>query len=181
MLVRSALVDLRPFRTGLVIGLVGLMVALGEDHGGALGAALGGGLAQVVGEAGAVIVGVALVLAGVLLVTGASAGALLRRSGHAVRQAGTVAAGRSRASSGRTGRLGLARRRPGARAEAGKSSPPVDGVEAFPDVVADGPFSAEPPPLLPPEPAEEAPTGEQASSCSTRRRAPRTASPTAPC
>ena len=58
--------------------LVGLMIALGEDHGGALGGALGGGLAQVIGEAGAMIVGVALVLAGVMLVTGASAGALLR-------------------------------------------------------------------------------------------------------
>jgi len=32
--------------------------------------------------------------------------------------------------------------------------PPLDGVEAYPDVLADGPFSAEPPPLLPPAPAE---------------------------
>src|SRR5262245_39073139 len=79
MLVRSALVDLRPFRTGLAVGLVGLMIALGEDHGGALGGALGGGLAQVVGGAGSLIVGAALVLAGVLLLTGASAGAMLRR------------------------------------------------------------------------------------------------------
>jgi S-DNA-T family DNA segregation ATPase FtsK/SpoIIIE len=36
---------------------------------------------------------------------------------------------------------------------------PVDGMEAFPDVVSTGPLSAEPPPLLPPEP-EEATTGE---------------------
>src|SRR4029079_5098776 len=77
MLVRSALVDLRPFRTGLALGLLGLMIALGEDHGGKLGAFLGGGLARVIGEAGAMIVGSALVLAGALLVTGASAGALL--------------------------------------------------------------------------------------------------------
>ena len=44
-----------------------------------------------IGETGALIVGCALVLAGALLVTGASAGAVLRRSGSVVRQAGTVA------------------------------------------------------------------------------------------
>jgi S-DNA-T family DNA segregation ATPase FtsK/SpoIIIE len=161
MLVRSALVDLRPFRTGLVVGVVGLMVALGEDHGGALGAALGGGLARVVGDAGSLIVGTALVLAGVMLVTGASAGAFLRRSGHAVRQAGTAARRSLESlewadwsddgpiSDGDTAR-------PGAL---GRSRPPVDGVEAFPDVLADGPVSAEPPPLLRPEHSEET-TGE---------------------
>ena len=164
MLVRSALVDLRPFRTGLAVGLVGLMVALGEDHGGALGAALGGGLAQVVGGAGALIVGVALVLAGLMLVTGASAGALLRRSGHAVRQAGTAA---------RRSLEGLewtdwsssdsqADVSPVEPAVAPSRASPVDGVEAYPDVVADGPMSAEPPRLLP-EPAEDEPTGEDSS------------------
>ena len=91
MLVRSTLIDVRPFRTGVAIGLLGLLIALGEDHGGRLGAFLGGGLARVIGEAGALIVGCALVLAGALLVTGASAGAVLRRSGSVVRQAGTVA------------------------------------------------------------------------------------------
>jgi DNA segregation ATPase FtsK/SpoIIIE, S-DNA-T family len=161
MLVRSALVDLRPFRTGLVVGVVGLMVALGEDHGGALGAALGGGLARVVGDAGSLIIGTALVLAGVMLVTGASAGAFLRRSGHAVRQAGTAARRSLESlewadwsddgpiSDGDTAR-------PGAL---GRSTPPVDGLEAFPDVLADGPVSAEPPPLLRPEHSEET-TGE---------------------
>ena len=37
MLVRSALVDLKPFRTGLAVGTVGLMIALGESHGGSVG------------------------------------------------------------------------------------------------------------------------------------------------
>ena len=86
MLVRSKVVDLKPFRTGLAVGAFGLMIALGRDEGGAIGGALAGGLARVVGETGALIVGVALFLAGTLLFTGASAGAVLRRSGHAVRR-----------------------------------------------------------------------------------------------
>ncbi len=151
MLARSSVVDLRPFRTGLIVGVVGLIVALGEDHGGALGGALGGGLAQFLGGAGSLIVGVALVLAGVLLVTGASAGALLRRSGHAVRQAGSAA---------RRSLEGLewtdwsdADSEPEAITPDVTSArrAPVDGVEAFPDVLADLPMSAEPPPLLRPE------------------------------
>jgi S-DNA-T family DNA segregation ATPase FtsK/SpoIIIE len=165
MLVRSELVDLRPFRTGLVVGLVGLMVALGEDRGGGLGAALGGGLARVLGGAGSLIVGIAFLLAGVLLVTGASAGALLRRSGRAVRQAGTAArrsiesiewADWSDSASSADG-LG-SDARPAVRGTA----VPIDGMEAFPDVVAPGPLSAEPPPLLPPEPEDES-TGEDAA------------------
>ena len=164
MLVRSALVDLRPFRTGLAVGLVGLLIALGEEHGGTLGAALGGGLARVVGSAGSLILGAALVLAGALLVTGASAGALLRRSGHVVRQAGT-AARRSLESLEWTDWSesdSRADASPQADLPRVRAAPPVDGVESFPDVVADVPLSAEPPPLLPPEPIEEQPTGEDA-------------------
>jgi DNA segregation ATPase FtsK/SpoIIIE, S-DNA-T family len=161
MLVRSRLVDLRPFRTGLVVGAVGLLVALGEDHGGKLGEMLGGGLARVLGDAGALIVGGALLVAGVLLVTGASAGALLRRSGHAVRQAGGVAR-RSLGSLEWTdwSDSGSAEQLEPAAAPA-RARPPLDGVEAFPDVVAEGPVSAEPPPLLGPEP-DEVSTGEGA-------------------
>jgi S-DNA-T family DNA segregation ATPase FtsK/SpoIIIE len=73
MLVRSALVDLRPFRTGVAVSTVGLMIALGDSHGGTVGSGLGGGLARVIGDTGALIVGVALILAGTLLFTGASA------------------------------------------------------------------------------------------------------------
>ncbi|HEX5584250.1 DNA translocase FtsK 4TM domain-containing protein, partial [Gaiella sp.] len=160
MLVRSALVDLRPFQTGLAIGVLGLMVALGGDHGGRVGAALGGGLARVIGEAGSLIVGCALVLAGTLLVTGASTGALLRRSGTAVRRAGTAA--RRSIESLEWTDWSEDDSEPALvptplPTPAGK--PPVDGVEAFPDVVAPGPLSAEPPPLLPPDP-EDATTGE---------------------
>ena len=162
MLVRSALVDLRPFRTGLGVGLLGLVLALGEEHGGALGSALGGGLARVVGGAGSLIVGAALVLAGVLLVTGASAGALLRRSGHVVRRAGT-AARRSLESLEWTDWSesdSPADTPPHADSRRVRTPAPVDGMESFPDVVADLPLSAQPPPLLPPADPGEAPTGE---------------------
>jgi S-DNA-T family DNA segregation ATPase FtsK/SpoIIIE len=163
MLVRSTLIDVRPFRTGLAIGLLGLMIALGEDHGGRLGAFLGGGLARVIGEAGAMIVGSALVLAGLLLVTGASAGALLRRSGSVVRQAGTVAKRSLESlewadwSDDDAVPEATSTSSPLPQATARVS--PVDGMEAFPDVVATGPLSAEPPRLLPPEP-DDATTGE---------------------
>jgi len=165
MLVRSALVDLRPFRTGLAILLVGIMIALGEDHGGRLGAFLGGGLARVIGDAGALIIGSALVLAGLLLVTGASAGAFLRRSGSVVRQAGTVA--RRSLESLEWADWSDDDALPEATSTTSPPPPtakvsPVDGVEAFPDVVATSPLSAEPPPLLPPEP-DDATTGEDES------------------
>jgi S-DNA-T family DNA segregation ATPase FtsK/SpoIIIE len=159
MLVRSELVDLRPFRTGLVVGTVGLVVALGAGHGGELGELLGGSLSHVIGGAGSLIVGAALLLAGALLVTGASAGALLRRSGRAVRRAGSAA----RRSLESIDWADWSDTEPESDAPAPAPSAalgrpratPVDGMEAFPDVVAAGPQSAEPPPLLPPEPAEE--------------------------
>ena len=48
---------------------------------------LGGGLAKLLGSTGALLVGVTALLAGGLLLSGASYGALLRRSHHAVRRA----------------------------------------------------------------------------------------------
>ena len=162
MLVRSALVDLRPFRTGLAIGAVGLLIALGAEHGGRAGSLLGGGLARVIGEAGALIVGTALVVAGTLLVTGASAGALLRSSGTAVRRAGTAARRSLESLEWADWSDGEPDPEPvSAPAALGVAAvrAPVDGVEAFPDVVATTPLSAEPPPLLPPEP-DDVSTGE---------------------
>ena len=84
MLTRSALVELRPFRTGIAVSALGLMLTLGK-HGGWIGAALAGTLATLLGETGAAIAGVTALVAGILLLTGASAGAMLRRSGTAVR------------------------------------------------------------------------------------------------
>ena len=141
MLIRSKLVDLKPFRTGLVVGAFGLMIALGRDEGGAIGGAVGGGLAHVIGDTGALIVGVALFIAGTLLFTGASAGAVLRRSGTAVKNAGS-AARRS---------LDLKDASPVDDYEDEHVSPrrpPVDAVASYPDVIAPVAASAEAPPLV---------------------------------
>src|ERR1700693_3830137 len=42
MITRSALVELRPFRAGLIVLAGGLMIALGKDQGGYVGQLLGG-------------------------------------------------------------------------------------------------------------------------------------------
>jgi S-DNA-T family DNA segregation ATPase FtsK/SpoIIIE len=167
ILVRSSLVDVRPFRTGLAVGAVGLLVVLGEEHGGLVGSWLGGGIARVLGETGALIVGTAALLAGLLLLTGASAGALLRRSGHVMRSASLAAGSAARRTldaleweeddEPRTATaLGTPRR---------SAKAPLDGVEAYPDVLAapqpHEPASAEPASLVVP-PAEEADTAESA-------------------
>ncbi|MEP6893821.1 MAG: DNA translocase FtsK 4TM domain-containing protein, partial [Gaiellaceae bacterium] len=148
MLVRSSLVDLRPFQTGLAVGVVGLLVTLGSSHGGFLGDLLGGRLADVAGQTGALIVGLALLIAGTLLVTGASTGALLRRSGHAFALAG-AAARRSIESFERPTREPRQRREHIALPVADPPARPplvlVDGACAYPDVVT---ASAEPPALV---------------------------------
>ena len=40
MVARSALVDVRPFRAGLIVGLLGALLALGSEHGGFVGGVL---------------------------------------------------------------------------------------------------------------------------------------------
>ncbi len=150
MMVRSALVDVRPFRTGLAVGGVGLMIVLGADHGGIVGAGLGGGLAYLVGDTGTAIIGSALLFAGVLLITGASAGAVLRRSGSAMHRAGVSA----RRSLERFERSADSVAEPPPRTMPTLASAAlVDGVEAFPDVVS--PLSAEPARLVVDEHTDE--------------------------
>ena len=58
-----------------------------QDEGGYVGTLLGGGLALAIGSTGVAIAGILTLLAGALLVTGASAGAMLRSSGRAVHRA----------------------------------------------------------------------------------------------
>jgi DNA segregation ATPase FtsK/SpoIIIE, S-DNA-T family len=91
MVARSSVVDLGPFRTGLALLVLGLLIALGSGHGGIVGRGLGGLVGILLGGTGTTILGGTLVLVGALLLSGASAGAILRRSGHAVRHAGTRA------------------------------------------------------------------------------------------
>src|SRR3954453_19055041 len=89
---RSALVDVRPFRTGLAVLGCGLMITLGKDQGGYLGQLLGGAVGVALGATGSLLLGVLFMLVGSLLLSGASLGAILRRSGrglrHAARRAG---------------------------------------------------------------------------------------------
>jgi S-DNA-T family DNA segregation ATPase FtsK/SpoIIIE len=155
MVARSSLVDFRPFRTGLLVGVLGLMITLGSGHGGALGNLLGGGLALLLGTTGATLVGLTLLVAGALLLSGASAGAILRRSGSAVRDAGSRA------------RRTLERPEPTtATAPARTERPPVDAIQQYPDVVAST-ETFEPPPLLHVDTeldAADDPTGEDAPS-----------------
>jgi len=140
MVARSDLVDVRPFRTGLVVISLGLMLTLGKAEGGYLGTVLGGGLGLALGGTGVAIVGVLALLAGGLLVTGASAGAILRSSGRAVHQAA---------------RRSFHRPAPGLRVIDGERAlpsakplaPPVDVVNEFPELLSEN----EPPPLLVPE------------------------------
>src|SRR5919198_1552226 len=129
MVARSDLVDVRPFRTGLIVLGFGLMITLGKDEGGYIGTVLGGGLGLALGGSGVAIVGVLTLLVGGLLVTGASAGAVVRSSGRAVHTA-------ARRSFQRRPRQPL--RVVQSTASRGKpQGPPVDVVNQFPDLVAE--------------------------------------------
>ncbi|HYZ76924.1 MAG TPA: DNA translocase FtsK [Gaiellaceae bacterium] len=142
MVGRSALVDLRPFRTGLLVLALGLELALGRAHSGLAGRALESVFGTLLGGTGSTILGATALTVGALLLSGASAGALLRRSGRAVRN---VRARRPAPP---------AVLPPPAPPPTRIHTPPVDAVHDFPDVVGE---TVEPPPLLveEPEPEEE--------------------------
>jgi S-DNA-T family DNA segregation ATPase FtsK/SpoIIIE len=136
MVARSALVDVRPFRVGLIVASFGLMLTLGRDQGGYLGQMLGSAVGVAIGVTGSTILGVLLLVVGALLLSGASLGAILRRSHHQVRHAAARA------------------RRPRRAAEVWDAPPaferpkrpPVDAEAAYPDVVE--PVTFTPSPLL---------------------------------
>jgi S-DNA-T family DNA segregation ATPase FtsK/SpoIIIE len=143
MVTRSALVEFRPFRTGIVVVAFGLMLTLGRDQGGYLGQLLGGAVGVAIGATGSTILGVLLLLVGGLLLSGASLGAILRRSGHQVHQ---------HVSNRRRPRE-LERRASESWDEptppplpAAKRKPVVDAEAAYPDVVE--PVTLAPSPLL---------------------------------
>ncbi|HEY3766744.1 MAG TPA: DNA translocase FtsK 4TM domain-containing protein [Gaiellales bacterium] len=146
---RSPLTRLRPLRTGTLVCLATLVLALSttdtavaEHHGGLAGAYARIGLNGLVGPIGVSILVVLGALVGIVLVTGASLGVLMRSSGrHVARAAG--AGVRLSEEVGRryrerpTGRPAL-RAVPNPTA----SDPPVDGSNAFADL-----FGAGVPPL----------------------------------
>jgi S-DNA-T family DNA segregation ATPase FtsK/SpoIIIE len=153
MVGRSELVDLRPFRTGLAVAAGGLLLVLGSEWGGYVGEGLESVVARLLGETGALILGATALVFGVLLITGASLGALLRHSGSAVRRAGT-AARRSLDRQERPARRPALAVVPPPPSRSEPHAPPVDAVSEFPDVVG-----ASPPPLL--VEAEDEPSQEQ--------------------
>ena len=124
-LVRSRLVDVRPFRLGLGVTALGLMLVLGDAHGGYLGEWLEGAFSWLLGSTGVLVLGVFTLLAGVLLVTGASVGAMARRSHGAVQSV------RRRATARREPPLAEVIPLEAAR---GPAPPLVDGVHDYPDL-----------------------------------------------
>src|SRR5215472_16897442 len=94
MVAKSSLVDVRRFRTGLVVLAAGLMITLGKDQGGYLGQLLGGAVGIALGATGSLLLGVLLMLVGALLLSGASLGAILRRSGRGLHLAARKARSR---------------------------------------------------------------------------------------
>src|SRR6476659_5319621 len=72
---------------GLFLFAVALALVLGAAHGGYLGEGLESLFGRLIGTTGTRLLGAFVLIAGVLLVSGASAGAILRRSGHAMQRA----------------------------------------------------------------------------------------------
>jgi S-DNA-T family DNA segregation ATPase FtsK/SpoIIIE len=140
MVARASLVDVRPFRTGLVLLLLGAMTLLGEERGGYVGTALDAVFGRLLGGTGMFILGLFLCWAGALLLTGASLGALLRGSARAARDT-AVAARRTAADLVRPSLEDMTRgQTPGHGANGHvPPRPPVDGEQAYPDVVGDAP------------------------------------------
>jgi S-DNA-T family DNA segregation ATPase FtsK/SpoIIIE len=154
---KSSLIDVRPFRLGLGVALTGLMLTLGAGHGGLLGDGLESLVALALGTTGATILGVLLTIAGVLFLTGASLGAILRRSGHVMHRAHAhvrVRRERDRVGDPEPELTNLVQTQ-------NEVHPPVDVKHDYPDLVSDS-VSTQPAALYQPEPEtfEEAETHE---------------------
>jgi DNA segregation ATPase FtsK/SpoIIIE, S-DNA-T family len=137
MVARSELVDVRPFRTGIPILAVGLLLALGREHGGYAGRGLEATFGFLLGDTGTVILGATLLAIGAVLVSGASLGAILRRAAeHARRQTRPRPAERPAPTL-----VPVPPPQP--------TRPPIDAEQEFPDLV-----TSEPPPLIPQDTAD---------------------------
>jgi len=139
MVARSSLIDVGPFRLGLPIAVLGLLLTLGSAHGGIAGRGFEGLVALGLGTTGATILGVLLTIAGVLLLTGASLGAWLRRGHHAVRSAHTKVRERRETREPGSPPANVFR-------ESLAQAPPVDVAHDYPDLVSDS--ISGPPPVL---------------------------------
>jgi DNA segregation ATPase FtsK/SpoIIIE, S-DNA-T family len=168
MVTRSSLVSVSPFRLGLSVTLVGLMLALGSSHGGWVGDQLESLVALGVGTTGAEILGVLLTVVGVLFLTGASLGALVRRSGHAVRSASTRVRRERRTAPAPEPPAAEASFDPPSFTPIPKHETPVDAVHDYPDLV-----SAAPPAVVALIEAAEDPTEDTQTTLFEAERAPR--------
>ncbi|HEX4527426.1 MAG TPA: DNA translocase FtsK [Gaiellaceae bacterium] len=135
MVARSALIDVRPFQLGLAVALTGLMLILGTGHGGLLGDGLESVTALGLGTTGSSILGVLLTICGLLFLTGASLGAILRRTGHGLHRA------HARVRRERVPLVHIPEPVTETRLE-----PPVDVKQDYPDLVSDS--ISGPPPVL---------------------------------
>jgi DNA segregation ATPase FtsK/SpoIIIE, S-DNA-T family len=140
IVMRSALVDVRPFRLGLGVAVAGLLLTFGDAHGGAVGTGLERVVALGLGSTGASILGVLMTIAGATFLTGTSLGAVLRRTGHVVH----LAHKRVRSFQAEWAELDDDAGYP-AREEA--FEPPIDVKHDYPDLVTDT-ASVGPPPIL---------------------------------
>jgi S-DNA-T family DNA segregation ATPase FtsK/SpoIIIE len=154
LLARSDLLEVRPFRLGVGVSFLGLMTLLGKDSGGWIGMAIGGTLAALIGTTGAAIIGGALLLGGLLLVTGASTGAILRRTGHVVRRAGSEAKRAFEWPSSESQTEESVDVPEPASAPIAAQHGVLDGAEAYPDVVGPS-LRSEETSLVPDEPELE--------------------------
>jgi S-DNA-T family DNA segregation ATPase FtsK/SpoIIIE len=153
MVGRSALVSFRPFRTGEILAAVGLVIALGADHGGGVGRHLSHALATLLGGTGTTILGALALVAGALMISGASLGAILRRSGRALRAAAET---RRRERHSDEMSLGLPAPVPGPEPVVLAPAPsPVDAETAFPDVISEPPALEHEPDTVPDATSEE--------------------------
>ena len=163
---------MRPFRIGLVVTSAGLLLVLGDAHGGHAGGVLEAAFSWLIGSTGVLILGTFTLLAGLLLLTGASVGAIVRRS-HRRRAERPPACHRPPGGDGpRRGHPALEPARTPPR-------PLVDGVHDYPDLTEPDPV--EPAPLVAEPGAAVGGNAGVAVRSRRRSRARRIAYPTARC
>jgi S-DNA-T family DNA segregation ATPase FtsK/SpoIIIE len=157
LVTRSELVDVRPFRTGLTVLTFALLLTFGagrfgigpagevprsldietvRHYGGLLGGLIGIASLKLIGEAGTTILALFALLGGILLVTGASLGALLRHSGRATRHVArhTARAARHTARAARSSIEAVRAAAPPGAASASRV-PPVDAERDYADAL----------------------------------------------